>query len=1375
MSRTASNTSLLSDGRYVPWQYKWRRPMISRAKSVEEKYDRCRNDICNKVPISMTSARLNAEELSLLLRHMNYFAKEDEREFHLDKSTSGSDSQEEPNIVPNDDVSYFVLVTTFAPKSIVSFLETMSKEDDDLKVIPAESILLEVIKDSLQSFDAEITELGWDRDEMDIIISELFYWPASIHDNSFFEGDNIQWHDENGDSSIWTFFLRGLKLRKVISEMTEEDKHHYDHQQKLIKLKEFNRRIGVTGISVSRIMQQISGQEFDVDEVYGLVDRLGLGVGIGLDSDVSASEIDDYRDSHYIGEGKLMLSCLCNDGRVHVFSLIDLILKRNIERKPEGENPTLGQGLSSIDSANKSFIDGFESFLFGESIKASLHENILPLTNPITTIELSINCSIGEKVSRNQQLVHHMEKSEELSNSPKNEGLREVIMKVEEQMDNYRPRIDLSSLDANIETSTLPDQTVHNIPFLCTSAFEYIVIGGNGYRKYALTSLERGRQSRRRRFKGGFVSFISTKYLSEARTVYLPFHPKIISPVLWNSVQFVIVLGQSTDQCVAIRVDSSSRLIHHDHPTDSSCSATNQQFLFLKKFCPIYISFYGLNETEPPSTFPISVSNISDAVPSIIICTMDNGDMNLQRFGLDVLIYAKQGRSRPKQEMRSTDVHIAARLNHRRFVSVSPSSFVEFQFDNGLGSNINLNRESIGCISNDGWILLSLKIGEKKHLFFASFDGSTGNEGAYYQEIAALDCPEDRLRNKILNADFLTPISVANSYCSSQKCLTRLNDANIVNGSETFNNQMAIATLKLSGDETIMVTMRKCAISNGASSSFDEIIKWLCSECDYVTAGRISLSLLNDSEGLVDLEHTVLLSHGDNTDEACSEGILDGISIRSYQGLMSPSGTRSRPLQSFTSAKSQADREKQRNMTQISNTAISCLVKGGPTLSHTLEKFLGRNEFYDASSACRTLVSSAAETVKKCDAADTNLTSYFLSRIDGNALWPIRCLLRVASSRNCLEHALEMLNESIPDILRNRVNFETKRNHPNFELSLKLSMSIISMILASADHAASYLLNLVDTVTNQLYWVSLDDETRRSLSILHVQGRLPLLREFEARAWTLDLLQKATRLKPCDNQIEIDSFVKSEWLRDICTGVLCNAGCDLSHTILFTPALSTEVVKEMDMNEKNMFRQIQEEEEDLYDYLEPAPRCGGIDFDLIIPAFLILEKRQVHWLGNEKVPSQTILNIVCDLAGRYSEEPNYSFDAVSAMKQCMEIGNPEAAANLIGGQNGLFLKCAYILSKEFNLTIQEAEHVLNGDLASIPGKRKVVEEQTQFVLTNSHKSLLLLLEKHVMVIRKYGDFHCGDSRGRLNPIHAARTCLKTWFLLTPLYPYSGPW
>jgi hypothetical protein len=319
MSRTTSNTSVLSDGRYVPWQFKWKRPMISQTKSVHEKYS-FGNDVRNRVPISIASTRLNSAEVGLILRHMGCFTEKDEEQVHLDESTSSYDRQgKKPSMAPKDDASYFVLATTFAPKSIVRFLQTNAKEDDDFKVIPADAILLEVVQDSFRTFDSGTAEDEWGRDDMNIILSRLLYWPSSIHEYSVFEDDD---QNKNDAGNIWMSMLRALALRKSNTEMTDEEKQ----QQKLLKLKKIKRRIGITALSISRKTDKSSEQEVDMDEVFGLVDRLGLNVDINLDPNLLKSSIvrkvGSMFDPHRVG-----LSCYFCDYVVFYRVLFDYSLE----------------------------------------------------------------------------------------------------------------------------------------------------------------------------------------------------------------------------------------------------------------------------------------------------------------------------------------------------------------------------------------------------------------------------------------------------------------------------------------------------------------------------------------------------------------------------------------------------------------------------------------------------------------------------------------------------------------------------------------------------------------------------------------------------------------------------------------------------------------------------------------------------------------------------------------------------------------------------------------------------------------------------------------------------------------------------------------
>ena len=55
--------------------------------------------------------------------------------------------------------------------------------------------------------------------------------------------------------------------------------------------------------------------------------------------------------------------------------------------------------------------------------------------------------------------------------------------------------------------------------------------------------------------ESGFVTIICLRHLSERKTIYLPFIPYKVQPLLWQGVQFFIVLGYDCNRCVAIPID----------------------------------------------------------------------------------------------------------------------------------------------------------------------------------------------------------------------------------------------------------------------------------------------------------------------------------------------------------------------------------------------------------------------------------------------------------------------------------------------------------------------------------------------------------------------------------------------------------------------------------------------------------------------------------------------------------------------------------------------------------------------------------------------------------------------------------------------------
>jgi len=188
MSRSPSNISVLSeDERYVPWQYKWKRPRIARSKCSDKSISV--NDLCQRVPIRMESARLNMEEIKFIQQNIicsTYKNAGIKECLGLEHSTKSSEDNFGSNVVQSDDLSYFVLVTTFASRSVVNFLQKTSTEKDDI-IIPADTLLLEVVQDSQHAVESEASGNELNFDQMDVVACKLLYWPTSINRFSTFE------------------------------------------------------------------------------------------------------------------------------------------------------------------------------------------------------------------------------------------------------------------------------------------------------------------------------------------------------------------------------------------------------------------------------------------------------------------------------------------------------------------------------------------------------------------------------------------------------------------------------------------------------------------------------------------------------------------------------------------------------------------------------------------------------------------------------------------------------------------------------------------------------------------------------------------------------------------------------------------------------------------------------------------------------------------------------------------------------------------------------------------------------------------------------------------------------------------------------------
>jgi hypothetical protein len=92
--------------------------------------------------------------------------------------------------------------------------------------------------------------------------------------------------------------------------------------------------------------------------------------------------------------------------------------------------------------------------------------------------------------------------------------------------------------------------------------------------------------------------------------------------------------------------------------------------------------------------------------------------------------------------------------------------------------------------------------------------------------------------------------------------------------------------------------------------------------------------------------------------------------------------------------------------------------------------------------------------------------------------------------------------------------------------------------------------------------------------------------------------------------------------------------------------------------------------------------------------------------------------------------------------------------------------------KGTGMSMDDAEDfILNDELAKSSAYVKMKlstkqSDQSPFNLTDEHRSVLWLLDEYVLSIKTFGDFGTTYVRGKVDPVFAARSCLRTWFLLS---------
>jgi hypothetical protein len=550
-------------------------------------------------------------------------------------------------------------------------------------------------------------------------------------------------------------------------------------------------------------------------------------------------------------------------------------------------------------------------------------------------------------------------------------------------------------------------------------------------------------------------------------------------------------------------------------------------------------------------------------------------------------------------------------------------------------------------------------------------------------------------------------------------------------------------------------------------------LSWLCQRRDYYTAANIALSLLDDAD-----------------DELCRIPKTSEEELSHHKGLLD--GIQSLPIDNSHGNKSET-------LTNLADMTVACLIKGAvsnvlegfllrvrefygcrilhafpPKYAHSLSHSFLQNTLYSASHACIMLVGTAVSAVSREPAPNLQLNTFenivdMISNVEipgDEVIWPVRCLIKMAVVRKCLPTAIMMLNATIPNELRWRAP-KSRGLSPFPRPSLGLFLALVGIILESTEEATRYLLNMTDEDSGLHYWFSINDDTRLALSLLQIHGKHVFLLEPEVRAWALDRLKEEIE-RPTDFTYTYKGpLLSNRWLREAVCGLFCNADCEI--VIQLPKSMPKTAHGEAVCYREDMVR--------VQDLLVPRKLSTGLDYDFVILALLILTSRRCDcWReGEGEISTQTLLNTVCNMAGRKMDfEPRFIFDGAAVMRLCALADNMQAAAFLIGGKNGLIIECADLLVSSLEMSIREAETALFAGslvelMAAVPPLHEGVALQlvsSSFMPSESHHHLLWLLHHHVIDVRTYGEFDSDSRAGKITPVIAGNVCFRAWYCLT---------
>ena len=560
----------------VPWQVPWKQPEWKQTSTRNDRRRGKRVDgMTDTVIVGVTSAQVDISELPELLQ---------------EKITN---------------VSF--PATGKAPVVLFS-VSLLATNKSALQQNVASELLLELFL--LTDKNDVISEMKKDTNDDLLLASCRLQWPEAIHgitDTQDDKEDDLEegkTNDDDDDENSTTDpqrrpFLSALQDWFTLSPLIKQ----IDKVKSSTRNKSKTYRHGV--ISATMLRRRNSHNSLFLEE--DALDTISL-MSLGMDSlpirstkttsttarsvASSKNKSDDEEMAAtltgQIDPPELYLACLTANGLVTIYSPWTLL----------GLDDSLDKDKDSASSTNpdQEFLDSMATLFLGQDIFSKLEKIWRPLSQPLTTISLSI-------LEQNKLYQQKAKKGNQ----------------------QHQRALDVSLWNHLVESATFPHRTVSNQATSLTMAgTSYLVVMGSGIpytqvyhddddssigerqhlhvedesndswyqgedankpakRRISTDESQDGWNQAESKIKerndgndtlwgqqdqggddedfeklanGGFVTFCSTSQWSETRTLFLPFPPKQVSYVQeWKSMELLLVLGDT--QAMAIRMDAS--------------------------------------------------------------------------------------------------------------------------------------------------------------------------------------------------------------------------------------------------------------------------------------------------------------------------------------------------------------------------------------------------------------------------------------------------------------------------------------------------------------------------------------------------------------------------------------------------------------------------------------------------------------------------------------------------------------------------------------------------------------------------------------------------------------------------------------------------